>query len=168
MVIVCGRSCLYSYYCVFQEELAEGLHLIDFEQLKIENQTYNEKIEERNEVRMAHKNAASQTRENACAWVACIWVYSDQTPDWLRKRGVCADWLKYVARFSLTVLEALCTFAPWPFSRLAFALFTTLPSPYKTFCLRKLKIRQFHTKDYTNGHTLEFLPHAQFIWMVTH
>ncbi|KAM3838817.1 cilia- and flagella-associated protein 184 [Vipera latastei] len=32
-----------------QEELAEGLHLIDFEQLKIENQTYNEKIEERNE-----------------------------------------------------------------------------------------------------------------------
>lgn len=34
----------------FQEELAEGLHLIDFEQLKIENQTYNEKIEERNEV----------------------------------------------------------------------------------------------------------------------
>ena len=37
-------------YCVFQEELAEGLHLIDFEQLKIENQTYNEKIEERNEV----------------------------------------------------------------------------------------------------------------------
>jgi len=35
---------------VFQEELAEGLHLIDFEQLKIENQTYNEKIEERNEV----------------------------------------------------------------------------------------------------------------------
>jgi len=33
-----------------QEELADGLHLIDFEQLKIENQTYNEKIEERNEV----------------------------------------------------------------------------------------------------------------------
>ncbi|XP_020646180.3 cilia- and flagella-associated protein 184 [Pogona vitticeps] len=32
-----------------QEMLAEGLHLIDFEQLKIENQTYNEKIEERNE-----------------------------------------------------------------------------------------------------------------------
>lgn len=35
---------------LIQEELAEGLHLIDFEQLKIENQTYNEKIEERNEV----------------------------------------------------------------------------------------------------------------------
>ncbi len=33
-----------------KEELGDGLHLIDFEQLKIENQTYNEKIEERNEV----------------------------------------------------------------------------------------------------------------------
>eukprot|EP00033_Pygsuia_biforma_P000369 GCRY01000443.1.p1 GENE.GCRY01000443.1~~GCRY01000443.1.p1 ORF type:complete len:350 (+),score=79.34 GCRY01000443.1:182-1231(+) len=32
-----------------KEELADGLHLIDFEQLKIENQTHNEKIEERNE-----------------------------------------------------------------------------------------------------------------------
>ena len=29
--------------------MADGLHLIDFEQLKIENQAYNEKIEERNE-----------------------------------------------------------------------------------------------------------------------
>ena len=33
-----------------KEELADGLHLIDFEQLKIENQTFNEKIEGRNEV----------------------------------------------------------------------------------------------------------------------
>jgi chromosome segregation ATPase len=32
-----------------KEHLAEGLHMIDFEQLKIENQTLNEKIEERNE-----------------------------------------------------------------------------------------------------------------------
>jgi len=32
-----------------KEQLADGLHFIDFEQLKIENQTYNEKIEERNE-----------------------------------------------------------------------------------------------------------------------
>ncbi|UJR23409.1 hypothetical protein I4U23_026416 [Adineta vaga] len=32
-----------------KEELSEGLHMIDFEQLKIENQTYSEKIEERNE-----------------------------------------------------------------------------------------------------------------------
>ena len=32
-----------------KEQLADGLHLIDFEQLKIENQTLNEKIEERND-----------------------------------------------------------------------------------------------------------------------
>ena len=39
------------FYLIAQEkeELAEGLHLIDFEQLKIENQTLNEKIEERND-----------------------------------------------------------------------------------------------------------------------
>ncbi|XP_076458515.1 cilia- and flagella-associated protein 184-like [Babylonia areolata] len=32
-----------------KDELGEGLHLIDFEQLKVENQSLNEKIEERNE-----------------------------------------------------------------------------------------------------------------------
>ena len=32
-----------------QEQLAEGLHMIDFEQLKINNVDLNEKIEERNE-----------------------------------------------------------------------------------------------------------------------
>ena len=32
-----------------KDKLADGLHLIDFEQLKIENQTLNEKIEERND-----------------------------------------------------------------------------------------------------------------------
>merc|ERR1712167_147278 len=32
-----------------KEELAEGLHLIDFEQLKIENQTLQEKIDERDD-----------------------------------------------------------------------------------------------------------------------
>lgn len=32
-----------------KEQLADGLHMIDFEQLKIENQTLNEKIEERND-----------------------------------------------------------------------------------------------------------------------
>merc|ERR1712048_1235438 len=32
-----------------KDELAENLHVIDYEQLKIENQTLNEKIEERNE-----------------------------------------------------------------------------------------------------------------------
>ena len=32
-----------------REELADGLHLIDFEKLKIENQSLSEKIEERND-----------------------------------------------------------------------------------------------------------------------
>eukprot|EP00042_Codosiga_hollandica_P035055 m.256055 g.256055 ORF g.256055 m.256055 type:complete len:621 (-) comp54549_c0_seq3:27-1889(-) len=32
-----------------RDELAQGLHLMDFEQLKAENQSHNEKIEERNE-----------------------------------------------------------------------------------------------------------------------
>jgi len=48
MIAVCV-----TLYSRVQEELADGLHLIDFEQLKIENQTYNEKIEERNEVQHA-------------------------------------------------------------------------------------------------------------------
>lgn len=41
-----------------REQLAEGLHLIDFEQLKIENQSLSEKIEERNEelLKLRRKN----------------------------------------------------------------------------------------------------------------
>ena len=53
-----------------REQLADGLHLIDYEQLKIENQTLNEKIEERNEelhklkLKMTHNvNILSHTRE---------------------------------------------------------------------------------------------------------
>lgn len=44
-----------------KDELSEGLHLIDFEKLKIENQSLNEKIEERNEelVKLQKKNNAS-------------------------------------------------------------------------------------------------------------
>ena len=34
---------------VYQEELADGLHMIDFEQLKISNVDLTEKVEERNE-----------------------------------------------------------------------------------------------------------------------
>ncbi|CAF2414519.1 unnamed protein product [Rotaria sp. Silwood2] len=44
-----------------KEELAEGLHMIDFEQLKIENQTYSEKIEERNEELMKLRKKISTT-----------------------------------------------------------------------------------------------------------
>lgn len=43
------------------------LHLIDFEQLKIENQTVNEKIEERNEelLKLRKKNTTTvQVRES--------------------------------------------------------------------------------------------------------
>ncbi|XP_062964735.1 coiled-coil domain-containing protein 96 [Cynocephalus volans] len=39
-----------------QEELSEGLLFIDFEQLKIENQTFNEKAEERNEELLKLRN----------------------------------------------------------------------------------------------------------------
>jgi len=44
-----------------KEVLGEGLHLIDFEQLKIENQTLNEKIEERNEelLKLRKKNTTT-------------------------------------------------------------------------------------------------------------
>ena len=49
-----------------KEELAEGLHLIDFEQLKIENQTYNEKIEERNENLLKFKNKIQSTGKKSC------------------------------------------------------------------------------------------------------
>lgn len=44
-----------------KEEFGEGLHMIDFEQLKIENQTYNEKIEERNEELMKLKKKINNT-----------------------------------------------------------------------------------------------------------
>eukprot|EP00501_MAST-03F_sp_TOSAG23-6_P000186 GSMAST32.ASY1.ANO1.189.1 assembled CDS len=42
-----------------KEQLAEGLHMIDFEQLKIENQTLNEKIEERIEEVLKFKSKIS-------------------------------------------------------------------------------------------------------------
>lgn len=50
-----------------QEELAEGLHLIDFEQLKIENQSLNEKIEERNEdLAKLRKKTATTVQVRVC------------------------------------------------------------------------------------------------------
>lgn len=51
-----------------KEELAEGLHLIDFEQLKIENQTYNEKIEERNEELLKLRKKITNTVQVCCWW----------------------------------------------------------------------------------------------------
>lgn len=44
-----NRLCKQELQLRKKDELAENLHVIDFEQLKIENQTLNEKIEERHE-----------------------------------------------------------------------------------------------------------------------
>lgn len=44
-----------------KEQLAEGLHMIDFEQLKIENQSLTEKIEERNEELLKLKRKITMT-----------------------------------------------------------------------------------------------------------
>ncbi|KAK9821508.1 hypothetical protein WJX74_005091 [Apatococcus lobatus] len=46
-----------------KEEMAEGLHLIDFEQLKIENQSLAEKIEERNEELARLRGKTSQVMQ---------------------------------------------------------------------------------------------------------
>ena len=54
-----------------KEELAEGLHLIDFEQLKIENQSLNEKIEERNEELLKlRKKTTTTVQVGAWEWGA--------------------------------------------------------------------------------------------------
>lgn len=46
-----------------RDELAEGLHVVDFEQLKVENQTLNEKIEERQEeLRRLRKKTLSRVQ----------------------------------------------------------------------------------------------------------
>ena len=58
-----------------KEELAEGLHLIDFEQLKIENQSLNEKIEERNEELLKLRKKTTTTVQVGCLiCVRAIWT----------------------------------------------------------------------------------------------
>lgn len=54
-----------------KEELAEGLHLIDFEQLKIENQSLNEKIEERNEELLKLRKKTTTTVQVGWPHSAC-------------------------------------------------------------------------------------------------
>ena len=44
-----------------KEEMGEVLHLVDFDQLKIENQQYLEKIEERNQDLLRLKLSTSRT-----------------------------------------------------------------------------------------------------------
>ncbi len=65
-----------------KEHLAEGLHMIDFEQLKIENQTLNEKIEERNEElgKLKRKKTVTvQVKQTVCEiWMdvgRCVLIY---------------------------------------------------------------------------------------------
>lgn len=60
-----------------KEQLAPGLHLIDFEQLKIENQSLNEKIEERNEelrcaVNACRSIASCPLRAALCSAVSVV------------------------------------------------------------------------------------------------
>ena len=57
---VCVCECANVCVCV-RVQLADGLHLIDFEQLKIENQTLNEKIEDRNEELSKLRKKLTQT-----------------------------------------------------------------------------------------------------------
>lgn len=59
---------------ILQEELAAGLHLIDFEQLKIENQSLNEKIEERNEELLKlRKKTTSTVQVGVMVMVLASW-----------------------------------------------------------------------------------------------
>ena len=59
-----------------KEELAEGLHLIDFEQLKIENQSLNEKIEERNEELLKLRKKTTTTVQVGSMMVS-VWRWLD-------------------------------------------------------------------------------------------
>jgi hypothetical protein len=55
-----------------KEQLAEGLHLIDFEQLKIENQSLTEKIEERNEELLKLKRKITTTVQARSQWMQLL------------------------------------------------------------------------------------------------
>ena len=64
-----------------KEELAEGLHLIDFEQLKIENATLHEKVEERNDELYKlgkKKNAAVEVLTHVREKVWWVWEENEQ------------------------------------------------------------------------------------------
>ena len=55
-----------------KEELAEGLHLIDFEQLKIENQALTEKIEERGEELLKLRRKITTTAQARRPGLVCF------------------------------------------------------------------------------------------------
>jgi Domain of unknown function (DUF4201) len=55
-----------------KEELAEGLHLIDFEQLAIENQALHEKVEERSEEALKLRKKITTTVQARSPSVSCL------------------------------------------------------------------------------------------------
>ena len=59
-----------------KEQLAEGLHMIDFEQLKIENQTLNEKIEERNEELAKLKRKKTSTVQVSIILIIILMIFN--------------------------------------------------------------------------------------------
>lgn len=63
------------------------LHLIDFEQLKIENQTMNEKIEERNEELLKLRKKNTTTVQVWGAWTGVEYIIG---PD-VQRRGIGFD-----------------------------------------------------------------------------
>lgn len=63
-----------------KEQLAEGLHLIDFEQLKIENQSLTEKIEERNEELLKLKRKITMTVQVCSTRVGTYFICSTCAP----------------------------------------------------------------------------------------
>lgn len=63
---------------------AEGLHLIDFEQLKIENQSLNEKIEERNEELIKLRKKTTVTVQ--------VWRHRCQDSRWHAAVYTCKNW----------------------------------------------------------------------------
>ena len=56
-----------------KEEMGEVLHAIDFDQLKIENQQYLAKIEERNNELLKLKMSASKTSQILNYYKVLIW-----------------------------------------------------------------------------------------------
>lgn len=59
-----------------KEEMGEVLHLVDFDQLKIENQQYLEKIEERNNELLRLKLSTSRTVQVSTAASGTLQAYA--------------------------------------------------------------------------------------------
>lgn len=103
-----------------KEQLAEGLHLIDFEQLKIENQSLNEKIEERNEelIKLRKKTTitvqvgqSNVDHENKMPSVANI---HEQMPVWVNQllQTLCIS-IQCLSQHRRCWSHALSRFTPW-------------------------------------------------------